>query len=105
MLVHIYVLVSCMIQIEKTEEVKTNLCMRGFRNLQNRRLRCSGSVLCVCSLWCVNDSRLQKDLKKQPSRSPQLAHMYVIVITENDFFKLITKSFLGRETQVSFESQ
>lgn len=47
MLVHIYVLVSCMIQIEKTEEVKTNLCMRGFRNLQNRRLRCSGSVVCV----------------------------------------------------------
>lgn len=81
------------------------MCMRGFRNLQNRRLRCSGSVLCVCSLWCENDSRLQKDLKKQPSRSPQLAHMYVIVITENDFFKLITKSFLGRETQVSFESQ
>lgn len=47
------------------------------------------------SLWCENDSRLQKDLKKQPSRSPQLAHMYVIVITENYFFLVNNKILFG----------
>lgn len=53
-------------------------------------------VYCVFfSLWCENDSRLQKDLKKQPSRSPQLAHMYGIVITENDFFLVNNKILFG----------